>query len=866
MFHRLFLVLCLLLTAAPTLAQEDCGLEGRIMPRRHGVVVADRPINVRAEPSFNAEIVNTLPNDGTVFQVLPDSEPVCAEGARWLNVSEYPYGWIAESVYDEYVVAPYVFEPAPPVDFDIPLNEPQISDLTTPLPTITPASMPEAIDPAFVADFDWSAFIGDSYTYELGAPNPLTLNMPNAYNGDLPVPPVDLSEVYFVADANLNEQQLTLLAQNGFVVVPSGLQQFDTAYRSFESAWDHTEGKGDFITTDALLHTLFLVYQNTQMFLEMGELYGDAAQILMGGFEQALTQYQAAQGTALEEPARRAAVYYAVALGLLAQGQDFYTYPDPNNFGQELPYYTESTPSPRRVLESADPDIIAAAQPIIDMALAAQGRLSVPILTDYDEDFSQYQPRSYYNSSPLLQAYFRAMMWLGRITFFTESPEDTQTGLLVLRALLQDEAAHAAYERMSSLLDFLVGPVDDLSPADYTPLAREIYGDDLTLDAIASEGNLQAFLDEAQQLPLPRVNSIPIGEGALTPEQLAEQTRGFRLFGQRFTFDGYAMQQLVYPEVGTAANSRTLPLGLDVPAVLGSDMAYTLTDDMGATEYLNYTENLSALREETNTATGSDWLQNLSGAWLWTLQPLAFRDPAVIPPMMQTDAWLRKDLSTFLGSWTQLKHATLLYAEQPMGGLGGGGMEPPVISYSYVEPQPQVFARIALISALLNQGLAERGYLPDAYTPMYSIRNASVALSVLAANLAEMARKEIAGEPLTYDELYFLQEQFAQAYWYIRYEIEVWITDPPENTALVADVASNAASGQVLHVAIAEPDYIYVITNSPYGYTLTRGAVYSYYEFISPIDERLTDEAWRALVAAGEIPPRPDWIGLYFAE
>lgn len=73
-----------------------------------------------------------------------------------------------------------------------------------------------------------------------------------------------------------------------------------------------------------------------------------------------------------------------------------------------------------------------------------------------------------------------------------------------------------------------------------------------------------------------------------------------------------------------------------------------------------------------NGLSANDWLENLYGGWLWTLQSLVVRDSDLVPPMMQTDAWKRKDLSTFLGSFTELKHATLLYAEQPMGGLGGG--------------------------------------------------------------------------------------------------------------------------------------------------------------------------------------------------
>lgn len=86
-----------------------------------------------------------------------------------------------------------------------------------------------------------------------------------------------------------------------------------------------------------------------------------------------------------------------------------------------------------------------------------------------------------------------------------------------------------------------------------------------------------------------------------------------------------------------------------------------------------------------------------------------------------------------------------------------------------------------------------------------------------------MARKEVA-EPLTHDDLYYLQEQFGNELWYIRYDIEQWISNPPESMAIVADVASNAASEQVLELGVANPDLIYVITNSPYGLQVTRVA------------------------------------------
>ncbi|MBI1256527.1 MAG: DUF3160 domain-containing protein, partial [Chloroflexi bacterium] len=686
--------------------------------------------------------------------------------------------------------------------------------------------------------------------------------LPAKYAGDLPTPPVDLSMVYFVKDANLNADQLTLLSQNGFVVVPGHAEQFDDVYQDHENEWDHNTGKAQFITTDALLHTFFLGYQNALMFLEMEHFYGDVADFLMKGYQAAETQYNDAKGTPLEAAARKAALYYAVPLMLIAQGDQYYVHGY-----DETPYYSEGA-SPTDFIAKADPSIIADAQPLVDLALAGQGRENVSILEDYTEDFSQYKPRSYYAGNPLLEAYFRAMMWLGRITFVNKSAADTQTGLLVLRALQSDPSAYQSWQNVADTIDFLVGPVDDYGPKDYAPLVANLRGADFSLDFIGNMNNITAFQARVAELPPPKINSIPIPAGALTTKDLQDQTRGFRLFGQRFTFDGYAMQQLIYPAVGTADHSRTLPMGLDVPAVMGSNTAYSLTDAAGATTFEKYTDHVSELRGEVNGLSGNDWLQNLAGGWLYMLQPLAIRDAALVPPMMQTDAWKRKDLATFLGSYTQLKHATLLYAEQPMGGLGGGGMEPPVISYSVVEPNPLVFARISILSTLLVQGLEERGYIAQQYddTKMQGIQQSLTNLALLSAELAEIARKEVAGEALTHDEMYMMQEHFGERYWIIRYEIEQWLTNPPKTTALIADIASNAASGEALEVAIGTPDLMYVITNSPYGLQVTRGAVYSDYEFTVPIDGRMTDDEWRAQVAGGTAPERPDWVGLYFSK
>ncbi|MBZ0301211.1 MAG: DUF3160 domain-containing protein, partial [Anaerolineae bacterium] len=205
------------------------------------------------------------------------------------------------------------------------------------------------------------------------------------------------------------------------------------------------------------------------------------------------------------------------------------------------------------------------------------------------------------------------------------------------------------------------------------------------------------------------------------------------------------------------------------------------------------------------------------------------------------------------------------------GGLGGGG-ERELNTHSLIEPNPLVFSRIAIVAASISQGIRERGIgAPgggqiDMQSGLYDIQIAFQNLAELSARMTDMARKELWGEPLTEDEQLYLKYDFGGQLWNIRYMAEYPLADPPKVAALVADVASNPDAGTVLQVATGDVDYIFVITDSPDGLQVTRGTVYSTYEFVNPIDNRLNDDEWRAAVAEGKVPPRPDWVTSFFAE
>ncbi len=470
------------------------------------------------------------------------------------------------------------------------------------------------------------------------------------------------------------------------------------------------------------------------------------------------------------------------------------------------------------------------------------------------------------------------MMWLSRITFRASEDNDSLIALMLLRALRSAPGAAANWNTLHDTLTFLIGPIDDLSMTDYSPLADAVFGADLPLAALADPARLAQFEAQVAQLPAPRVNGMVLPNDT-TAEEVPGLTRGFRFMGQRFTFDGYAMQQVMYPYVGTRENPRLLPLGLDVAGIMGSDVAYGLAADAGATDFLNYDTQVGTLRGEASALTSADWLENTVGGWLWTLQPLWNRDAQPYPPLMNTAAWLRKDLQTGLASWTELKHDTVLYAKQPTG-FGGGG--PPLTTYGYVEPNPLVFARIAIVAAMTYQGLDSRvmeyppppmGYdalrAPGHLRPALQSDPALMAtmgelrkLALRSATLADIARKELVGEPRTEDDYWtiFLTGQYLDELLYTLYQGE----GQPDPVALVTDVASNPSANSVLQEAVGGVDLIYVVVPNPYGgWQIVRGGVFSYYEWVGNIDQRMTDDEWRAQVSGGDLPPRPDWTSAF---
>jgi Protein of unknown function (DUF3160) len=189
---------------------------------------------------------------------------------------------------------------------------------------------------------------------------------------------------------------------------------------------------------------------------------------------------------------------------------------------------------------------------------------------------------------------------------------------------------------------------------------------------------------------------------------------------------------------------------------------------------------------------------------------------------------------------------------------GEGPPAPPAPPRHWVEPDPVAFARLGVVVNLLNDGLGDRKLLAaDERALLTDV------VDVLD-RLRRLAEDELADRPISTDDNAWLEGFGArlEALWVRSSDIDPATGQPgtsDQDAALVSDIFTASRSG-ALEVATGRIDDIWMLVPNDEGrFQLAWGGVYSFYEFYRPVDRRLTDEEWRAMLEADAAPPRPAW-------
>ncbi len=614
------------------------------------------------------------------------------------------------------------------------------------------------------------------------------------------------------------------LLNHGFVIIPEENKHFWSIYEA--AGYDLIPV---FVTTDAAYHAWHLVFDKILREAEQVVFIPLLEDLLTELVVRARAQAAAYAGTDLGPAADRAAQFYEAAATVL-----------------------ELDVGPIGSLAQAEVALVRealqyTASPVTSFASCEAGSSSASC-----NDYSLYKPRGHYTRNADLERYFRAMSVLGNSAFFMDA-DSLRIGLMATRVLLSDPHLVELWRGIYEPTAFLVGAADD-----YTPFEAAAAAADVTPDG------LSAPFDFVDPLVVDEVAKSLLGAREI---QINPNAPSVRIMGVRFVLDSYIYDQLVHP--GVPQRFEASPL--DLAAAFGSGFALDLQRNE-QTRFPEYRPRMEAMRAVVDGRSPADWGHTVYDAWLYALEPM-FQPRAeestdvrvrttAFPEFMRSEAWTAKAHQTAFGSYTELKHDTILYAKQAIA-EGGGDPNP---YRHWVEPEPVVYDRLAAAAELLRSGLVDRGLFPegvDAYSETYT--ELLGYLIEWLDRLGDIAAAELRGEPISAEDNAFLEETGTrlESIWMRTSDWEYGDDSGPDDmAALVADVMRGPE--QILHLATGWVDRILVLTPDDSGrYQLATGGVYSYYEFWRSEGDRLSDEEWRGLLTSGGAPARPSWHSVF---
>lgn len=504
-------------------------------------------------------------------------------------------------------------------------------------------------------------------------------------------------------------------------------------------------------------------------------------------------------------------------------------------------------------------------------------------------DYTQFKVRGHYTASEELSNYFRTVMWLSQASLPMNPPggQDpyaaeamklpSNNDEFVIKALVQTRLMTGEMQtEMDSFYDAIglfIGAPESVDYRQLNGIMNDVYGKNPEYGELCDETNLPEVYSAIAELPPPKI----VPQAGYT----------FAVLPQVFTPDAYILQKLVFPEVGTDANPRGLPKGLDFFAAMGEDRAYEiLTDVYNADEYANYDDAFAAISEEVRKYGNDFWKSSLTYRWVDVLKSLTGEKDTRYPTFMQNIAWRDKSLMTALASWATMRHANILYAKGTGAyGSGGGPPEWPVAPKpkGYVEPNDRFYAKTLDMLETSRSELSDDGLWPERimydgeeyyYYGIYPDEYFDKMVGMLE-RLDEISGKELASKPLTDDDYDFINS-YGYPLWELAsfYQAATWTELPEEaygdesgggnitnyEAALIADIAfyfdPMTGSTYYLHEAIGRALDIYCVHPVESWLQISRGGVLSYYEFVEE-GHRLNDDDWKGRLvgsAAGE-----DW-------
>ena len=596
-----------------------------------------------------------------------------------------------------------------------------------------------------------------------------------------------------------------------------------------------------FVTTDLAAHANHLVFDHMLQYLEENFFFPQLA-ILTDEYIKAIEKRKSEIS---EEMFTTALQYFQTAQALLALAPkkvgEWYVEYQEVNAAQVLSNY------PRPVVEE------------IEKMNSAAGFGQSSIFPQR-EDYSQYKVRGHYTKNGILGAYFRTLMWFGRINFILGSDgTDGYAERLASIALFITDITENSPELKNlwqSLFDpitEIIGASDDISFYELAPLWNRIKGTGFAQWYNDSQKRSAFITREYRELRPPSISGAsfflyPAAVG--TDQENFTPPTGWRLFGQRYTLDSEIHNNVSTPRV----MNRGMVRGLDILKVFGSQTADRLLREReyGNPETPNLETRLNEMQQSIRNLKDDYWLSTYYTNILYQIRTQALFENGVGFYFTEKPGWSLKAMNSAHGTWAELRHDTILYVKQSGAERGGDGDREPTFRTKplpepihYIEPNIPFWITSAMgiqkLYTILEKYNHLDGRTAQVLSGMHSLFVKAAEISVIEAENREVSINDLKWISTIDRELARL---------IMTYTPGDYVDDVDHlRMALAADVFTNAEAGVVLETAVGIPYRLYIPLNDRQGgKRIAIGYGFSYYEFGHPISNRLNNDEWKAIV------------------
>lgn len=609
--------------------------------------------------------------------------------------------------------------------------------------------------------------------------------------------------------SGFTDEQKRMLSKNGFIVLPSRTTKLNYIYEENE----YTDIPS-FVTTDVVLHLYHQFYGKSLMYVE-SEILSIELEILTDRMlKKSIVLLEQIEDKELKDIQKKNTAYFLVAKMLVSEDEN--------------------------IDVTVDNDILDLAKGEYELIKNASGIGASVLFEDEELDYSQFTVRGHYTRNERLQSFFKAMMWYGftpinLMNLQTEELyyEDTLKALLITYIAFMEYDGTNDVKSWNNIYEptgFYVGQSDDINILDIRDLMVSAFGDDIDVNSLSDSVYYDKIHQGVKALREPKITGKFVSKPV---------NKSFKFMGQRYILDGHIMQELMEPR------KRPTPNGLDVMGVLGSKRGEELQFKVYEPQksWPEYEEIYNELKSEVASYKEELWKSNLYNGWLWSIkkQLIEFDKNSGMPLFMINDGWRSKSLNSALSSYAELKHDTVLYGKQPVAEAGGAMA---VYDQHYVEPNIELYDTLLWLMRYTTENLKSRNLLNDEM--LVGVEHHIKLLELLKS----VSIKELNNEQLTDDEKlrllyiggtieYIINNYISGSTSQNELNNGGWSIEP--SAMVVSDVATLPGE-HYLSMGTGYFDEIYVVVPVEGKLYLTRGAVYSYYEFTN--NKRLTDEEW----------------------